>query len=84
MLRMQAVAPCGSFDFAPVEHRMFLRLDGSKSIRISASGEGKYSLQHKERSVPLFLNLSPKLILTTASAHPGPRHVLLVFQLRKK
>jgi hypothetical protein len=28
------------------------------------------SLQHKERSVPLSLNLSPKLILAAASAHP--------------
>jgi hypothetical protein len=49
---------------------MFFGADGHNSIRTSASGEGKCGLQHKERSVPLNLNLSPKLILAAASAHP--------------
>jgi hypothetical protein len=69
---LQAVAPSGSFDLAPIELRMFF-------------GEEECGLPHKEHSVPLFLNLSPKLILATASAHPDTGSTVPVaFQLRKK
>jgi hypothetical protein len=59
---------------------MFFDVDGRKSIRISVSGEGECSLRQKERSVPLSLNLSPKLILATPSTHPdAPGIVPLAF-----